>query len=174
MKAAIREAIKTQPAHGTGWKPPKPKLTPGKDARGRWLKGVSGNSLGRPRSALSELCRQQITKHGLVAVLGSIAARTGDYGAKTKIPITVADQINAIKLLLLYGFGQPKGEIDAGDNVRIEVTYDNRNQIAITNAAHGAGEDHTGIQTFQRPLLRQAIRQDDAGDGSLDSPGAAG
>jgi hypothetical protein len=125
--------------------------------------------LGRPRNALAELCRQQITKHGLVAVLGAIAARTGDYGAKKKIEITVADQINAIKLLLLYGFGQPKAEIDSGDNVRIEVTYDNRNQIAIANAAPGASEDHTRVEAFQHPLLRQAIRQDDVGAGSPDS-----
>jgi hypothetical protein len=58
--------------------------------------------MGRPRSALAELCRLQITKHGLVGVLGAIAANKNDYAARTKIPITVSDQINAIRLLLLY------------------------------------------------------------------------
>src|ERR1017187_5348216 len=71
-----------------------------RDARGRILPGYSGNSLGRPRTALAELCRAQVTKLGLVRVLGSIAARAGDYAKKTKIPITVSDQINAIRLLL--------------------------------------------------------------------------
>src|SRR5690348_15938406 len=96
-----------QPTHAT--------IAPTRDAQGRWIRGVSGNDLGRPRSALAELCRQEITKHGLVKVLGSIAARTGDYAKKTKIPVTVSDQINAIRLLLLYGFGMPKHEIDTGD-----------------------------------------------------------
>ncbi len=144
---------------------------PERDARGRWVKGVSGNDLGRPRSALAELCRQQITKHDLVAVLGCIAARTGDYARKTKIPVTVADQINAIKLLLTYGFGVPKAEIDGGD-VRIEVTYDNRS-VTIANAARGAGEDHSGEQEVQRRLLRAEVREDRAGDGPPDPPRAA-
>ena len=65
---------------------------PQRDARGRWIKGVSGSDLGRPRSALAELCRAQIDKHSLVAVLGSIAARKGEYNKRAKIPVTVADQ----------------------------------------------------------------------------------
>jgi hypothetical protein len=64
------------------------------------IKGVSGNDLGRPRTAFAELCRPQFTTHGLVAVLGRNAARTGDYSKKSKIPITVAEQINAIRLTL--------------------------------------------------------------------------
>ncbi len=140
---------------------------PQRNARGQWVKGVSGNDLGRPRSALAELCRQQITKHGLVAVLGSIAARSGDYGTKKKIQITVSDQINAIRLLLLYGFGMPKSEIDNGD-VKIEVTYADHRSIAITNAAPGAGEDHHGSEALQRCLLRSPIRQDLVGAGQTD------
>jgi hypothetical protein len=145
---------------------------PNRDGRGRWIKGVSGNDLGRPRNALAELCRQQITKHGLVAVLGSIAARTGDYGGKKKIEVSVGDQVQAIKLLLLYGFGAPKNEIDSGD-VRIEVTYDNRS-VNIANAAPFPGEDHQRGEAVQRAVVRPEIWQNDARHGPADSPGAAG
>src|ERR1035441_4675663 len=103
-----------------------------RDARGRILPGYSGNSLGRPRTALAELCRAQVTKLGLVRVLGAIAARTGDYGANKKIEVAVADQLHAIRLLLLYGYGVPKAEIDSGD-VKIEVTYADNRQVNIAN-----------------------------------------
>lgn len=105
-----------------------------RDGRGRWIKGVSGNDLGRPRTALAELCRAEITKHGLVAVLGSVAARKGDYAKKTKIPVTVADQISAIRLLLAYGYGVPKNEIDAGE-VRIEVSYADNRRLNVLNVS---------------------------------------
>lgn len=145
-----------------------------RNGRGQWIKGTSGNSLGRPRTALAELCRLQITKRGLVAVLGEIASRSGQYGKKYKgIPITVSDQINAIRLLLLYGFGVPKAEIDGADHVKIEVTYDNRS-INIANAASGAGEDHSANEAIQRRLLRPEVWQDDSGDGSSDSSGPEG
>jgi hypothetical protein len=168
MKKAIRQAIATKPAHGPGWRPPKPVPLPGKDARGRWVKGVSGNSLGRPRTALSVLCREQVTKNGLVRVLGAIAARAGDYAKKSKIPVTVSDQIQAIKLLLLYGYGMPKNEIDSGD-VKIEVSYADNRSVTIANAASGAGEDYQGVEEVQRRLLRPSVRQDPAGAGSIDS-----
>jgi len=141
---------------------------PQRNARGQWIKGVSGNDMGRPRSVLAELCREQVTKHGLVAVLGNVAARTGDYNAKSKIPITVTDQINAIRLLLLYGYGAPKNEIDTGD-VKIEVTYADNRSVTFANAASGTGENHTGVQALQRTLLRPEIWQDDAGNGSTNS-----
>jgi hypothetical protein len=146
---------------------------PNRDARGRWIKGKSGNDLGRPRSALAELCRQQITKHALVAVLGSIAARSGDYGAKKKIDVSVGDQVQAIKLLLLYGFGAPKSEIDSGD-VKIEVTYADNRSLPIANAAPGAGDDHQRVEALQRAVVWPPIREDHAGNGPADSPGAAG
>ena len=145
---------------------------PNRDGRGRWIKGVSGNDLGRPRSALAELCRQQITKHGLVAVLGSIAARTGDYGVKKKVEVSVSDQVQAIKLLLLYGFGAPKNEIDSGD-VRIEVTYDQRS-INLATPTSRAGEDHQRGEALQRAVLWPTIREDNAGHGPSDTPGAPG
>jgi hypothetical protein len=151
---------------------PKQVAAPQRDGRGRWIKGVSGNDLGRPRTALAELCREQVTKHGLVAVLGNVAARTGDYGTKKKIEVTVADQINAIRLLLLYGYGMPKNEIDSGD-VKIEVTYADNRSVTIANATLGAGEDHSGVQEVQRSVVRPEVWQDDAGNGSADSSGAA-
>lgn len=142
MNAKTRAAIAATPAARKQAKEEKQKQMQAsgiaRNARGQWIKGFSGNDLGRPRTALAELCREQVTKHGLVNVLGSIAARTGDYCTKTKnIQITVADQIQAIKLLLLYGFGMPKNDIDSGD-VKIEVTYadkvtyDNR-QVNVNN-----------------------------------------
>ena len=143
-----------------------------RDARGRWLPGTSGNDLGRPRTALAELCRAQITKHDLVSILGAIAARTGDYGTKKKIEITVADQIAAIKLLLLYGFGVPKNEVDSGD-VRIEVTYDNR-QVTVTNSTPRTSEDHTRGEALQHRLLRSPLGQDVSGAGPADQGGSAG
>jgi len=144
-----------------------------RDARGRWIKGVSGNDLGRPRSALAELCRQQITKHGLVAVLGSIGARTGDYGTKKKIDVSVNDQVQAIKLLLLYGFGAPKNEIDSGD-VRIEVSYADNRSINVANTTPGTGDDHTGVQAIQRSIVRPEVWQNDPGDGPAHTSGVAG
>lgn len=144
-----------------------------RNARGQWIKGVSGNDLGRPRSALAELCREQVTKHGLVSVLGNVAARTGDYGTKKKIQLTVADQINAIRLLLLYGYGMPKNEIDTGD-VRIEVTYADNRQVNIANSAPGTGENYPRGETLQRTLMRPEIWQDDSGNGSVDSSGSEG
>jgi hypothetical protein len=144
-----------------------------RDNRGRWLKGVSGNDLGRPRTALAELCREQVTKHGLVQVLGSIAARTGEYNKKSKISITVSDQINAIRLLLLYGYGLPKNEIDTGE-VKIEVSYSDNRSINIAHAAQGAGDDHPAEQALQQLGLRAPLGKNDAGSGSLDSSGTAG
>lgn len=93
---------------------------PQRNARGQWIKGVSGNDLGRPRSALAELCREQVTKHGLVNVLGNVAARTGDYSKKSKIPVTVADQIQAhdvavLLALALTDMNQHASAIDVFD-----------------------------------------------------------
>jgi hypothetical protein len=152
LKQDRREAKKAKKALGP----------PTRDAMGHWLKGTSGNDMGRPRTALAELCRAEVTKHSLVKVLGSIAARTGDYDKKSKIPITVSDQINAIRLLLLYGFGVPKAEIDTGD-VRIEVTYADNRQVNFTNAASSPGQDNRGGQALQRSVVRKALRQDDSG-----------
>jgi hypothetical protein len=100
--ALRRFAFQAGDLTGDPMKTKAPVSAPNRDARGRWLPGKSENDMGRPRSALAELCRLQITKHGLVGVLGAIAASKNDYAARTKIPITVSDQINAIRLLLLY------------------------------------------------------------------------
>jgi hypothetical protein len=137
--------------------------------KGHWAKGVSGNSLGRPRSALSVLCRDVINKHQLVKVLGNIAARTGDYGRKHKdILITAGDQIAAIKLLLAYGYGVPKREIDTPGDLRIEVSYvnDNRRQINIAAPAPVSETGNHGVTEIQRSLVRSSLGEDDLGDGS--------
>jgi hypothetical protein len=144
-----------------------------RDARGRILPGHSLNSLGRPKTALSVLCREQVSKLGLVRVLGAIAARSGDYRTN-KIEVQVSDQIAAIKLLLLYGFGQPKAEIDGSDRVTIEVKYADNRSINIANAASGSGEDHSDVEEVQRRLLRPSLREDGSRDGSVDSSSAEG
>jgi hypothetical protein len=140
---------------------------PQRDAKGHLIKGVSGNDLGRPRSALSVLCREQITKHGLVKVLDAIASRSGDYGRKHKdIQITVSDQILAIKLLLSYGYGIPRHEIDRPGDVKIEVSYVNdHRQTLITNATLEPTHNHQGSQTLQRSLLLETMGEDGSGDG---------
>jgi hypothetical protein len=102
-----------------------------------------------------------------VAVLGNIAAgKIDDYQKKTKIPILVSDRINAIRLLLTYGFGMPKHEVDTGD-VRIEVVYADHRSVNITNAASGSGEDNRGVKTIQHNLLRETVGQDGFGDESV-------
>jgi len=146
---------------------------PQRNARGQWVKGISGNDHGRPRTALAELCREQVTKLGLVRVLGNIAARTGDYGGKKKVQVTVSDQVQAIKLLLLYGFGAPKNEIDNGE-VRIEVSYADHRQVNIAHAAPGTGADHSRGEEIQHRLLRSPVREDDAGPGQADTSGVEG
>ena len=140
-----------------------------RDAKGHVLPGHSLNALGRPRLALSELCRQQITKRGLVRVLGEIAARCG----KHKDQVSVADQVRAIQLLLTYGYGAPKGEIESGD-LKIEVIYADNRQVNLTAAARGTGANHSGVEEIQCGSLRQALGENQVGDGQTDSSGTCG
>jgi hypothetical protein len=137
----------------------------------RWIKGQSGNSKGRPRdgTAIAGLARSQVERHKLIEKLGGIGARAGEY---TKVDVD--QQIRAIQLLLAYGYGPPRGELESGDAVVIQVTYVERNQIAINGAAPGAiAGDATG-ETLQRGLLRATLGQDGTGNGSVDPPGTAG
>src|ERR1039457_1017200 len=111
----------------------------------RWIKGLSGNPKGRPRegTAIAGLARSQVERHKLVEKLGRIGAREGEYAE-----VDVDRQIRAIQLLLAYGYGPPRGELEGGEAVVIQVTYVERNQIAINGAIAGgaAGE------TIQRGL----------------------
>ena len=94
----------------------------------RWSKGQSGNPKGRPRegTAIAGLARSQVEKRKLIEKLGGIGARAGEY-----TNVGVDQQIRAIQLLLAYGYGPPRGEVEGGDAVVIQVTYVDRNQIAI-------------------------------------------
>jgi hypothetical protein len=141
--------------------PPRPAIK--RDASGKWIKGQSGNSLGRPRTALSELCRQEVTKHGLIAALGHIAAGTGEFKKCTNIPLTVADRIQAIRLLLLYGYGVPK-QPDVEGPVKIEVTYPDNRQVNIANAASEPIQNSRPSKTMSGSVLRPTVGQDDVGD----------
>ncbi len=138
----------------------------------RWIKGKSGNPRGRPKrgAAIADLARQQIAKHKLVEILGGIGGGQGEYSG-----VEVHQQLRAIQLLLSYGYGPPRAEMDASDGrVVIEVTYVERNQIAITSAAPGAIASDRASETLQRPLLRAPLGEDSAGNGPADRSGTRG
>jgi len=137
----------------------------------RWAKGHSGNPKGRPKvgTAVAGLARSQLAKHRLIEKLGRTGAGEDSHGN-----VDVGQQIRAIQLLLAYGYGPPMGEIESGDGVVIQVTYVERNPIAINGPTPGATAGDPAGQTVQRGLLRAPVGQDGPGNGSLDSPGTAG
>jgi hypothetical protein len=135
-----------------------------------WTKGQSGNRKGRPKSgtAIAELARGQVARHKLVEKLGRIGAGLGEYGK-----LDVDQQMRAIQLLLAYGYGPPRAEMNVGEGVVIQVVYAETNHIAVTSAAPGAAEDNPGGEALQRRLLRAPVGKDPAGDQSSDSLGPA-
>ena len=137
----------------------------------RWVKGQSGNRRGRPKSgtAITDLARSQVGKHRLVEKLGHIAACEGEY-----VEVNVDQQLRAIQLLLAYGYGPPRPDIESSEGIVIQVTYAETNRIAIASAARGAITGDSGGQAVQRDVLRAALGQDGAGDGSADPCGTAG
>ena len=137
----------------------------------RWIKGKSGNPRGRPKdgTAIAGLARSQVERHKLIEKLGGIGARQGEFSE-----VEIDQQIRAIQLLLAYGYGPPRAEFEGSDAVVIQVTYVDRNQITITGAASGAVAGGAAGETVQRDLLRAPLGEDGAGEGSSDSPGAAG
>ena len=137
----------------------------------RWTKGKSGNPKGRPRkgTAIADLARDQIEKHRLIEKLGSIGAgQDGNHMAD------LDQQLRAIQLLLSYGYGPPRAEIDGSDRgVVIQVIYAERNPIAINSAALGANASDPGGETLQRGLLRASLGEDSVGNEPIDPPRAA-
>ena len=137
----------------------------------RWIKGESGNPRGRPRNgtAVAVLARSQVEKHKLVEKLGRIGARAAEYS-----DVSADQQLRAIQLLLAYGYGPPRPEIDGNDGIVIQVTYAETNRVAIDGAACSATTGDPGGQAVQRGLLRAPLGQDRAGNGPVDSPGTEG
>jgi hypothetical protein len=129
-----------------------------------WPKGRSGNPRGRPRSGeeLGALLRQMVDHKRF---------------AKKLCELCYAGDVQAMRLLLSYTDGLPitRGELQGPERIQITVTYvEQNNRIELTGAAPGANEDHPGVQTVQRRLLRAPLGQDEAGDGSPDSRGPEG
>ena len=134
----------------------------------KWIKGQSGNLKGRPKNftAVAELARSQVEKHKLIEKLGSIAAREGEY-----LDVNFDQQVRAIQLLLAYGYGPPRSEIQSSEGMVIQVTYVEANRITIASAACGTSTSDTAGQAVKRDLLRAPVGQVSAGDGSADSCG---
>ncbi len=90
--------------------------------------------------------------------LGSIAARRGEYGE-----VDVDQQVRAIQLLLSYGYGPPRPDVDRNDSgIVIQVIYAERNPIAIAGATCGATRSGRASETLQRGLLRPPLGEDRA------------
>ena len=133
----------------------------------RWTKGQSRNPRGRPRTgtAIAELARGQVDKHKLIAKLGSIAA--GEQA-----DVDVGQQLRAIQLLLSYGYGPPRPEVEANQGLRIQVVYvarNGRSSTGINGAAPCTAANHRVIEASEHTLLRAPLREDGPGDGSPDS-----
>jgi hypothetical protein len=138
----------------------------------RWIKGKSGNPHGRPKrgAAIADLARQQIAKHKLVEILGRIGGGQGEYAG-----VEVDQQLRAIQLLLSYGYGPPRAEVDGNDGkMVIQVIYAERNQIAINAATPSPTASDTGSETLQRRLLRAPLREDSAGNEPAGRSGTTG
>src|SRR4051812_29640194 len=135
----------------------------------QWIEGQSGNPRGRPKagSSIAELARAQVEKHKLIETLANIGAHQKEYAN-----VDVGEQLRAIQLLLSYGYGPPRAEIEANERLLIEVVYVERNSVAITSPLSGpATGDSAGIPV-QRGLLRSTLGQDGTGNEPPDSSGA--
>ena len=129
-----------------------------------WQKGHSGNPRGRPQSGDE---------------LGAVLRQTVDRKrfAEKLCELCYAGDVQAMRLLLSYTDGLPlaRAEVEDMQGIQITVTYvQQNNRLELTGATSGANETDTGIEAIQRPVLRTPLGQDSVGDGSADSPGAAG
>src|ERR1700751_2974170 len=89
-------------------------IKPGRDGKGRFVKGFCPNPNGRPKEALAELCRKVTSKRRLVDILGSIGAGVGSY---RRAPLS--DRIRAIEILLGFGCGRPTSEAHSEELIMV-------------------------------------------------------
>ena len=83
--------------------------------------------------AMADLARGRVEKHKLVEKLDSVAAGEGDFKS-----VPLDQRLRAIQLLLAYGYGPPRNEIETQEGLVIQVHYVQRSQSRIASATPGA------------------------------------
>src|SRR5262245_31936301 len=99
---------------------------------GRFLKGISGNKRGRPKrgEAIAEQARIRIKKHRILDRITAMAC--GKQGTeKNSKDVDVRVQLEAARMLLAYGFGQPTKIVETNERKvqEIRISYERTQNI---------------------------------------------
>jgi hypothetical protein len=127
-----------------------------------WRKGQSGNPRGRPRSGeeLGATLRHMVDRKRF---------------AKKLCELCYAGDVQAMRLLLSYTDGLDLARTEGPEGIQITVNYvQQNNRIEVTGPTPRAGSDNPAVETLQRRLLRPALGENRARDGSTDSSGTEG